>query len=339
MFKFLHPKPQSEDDTRQIFAGFFGKVALSDELLNYQLKSSEIYEFERRLFDCIKTLEKRKQQGIGSSLERLPLISFLFSGQNPNSASTGVMFASKDQNNNPYPFVIFNAIRQAEIQNQLAILPYLQQEFLQKAGELASMDWSSQSIENLMLSIDSLPGQRFDFTKAALLQAQIDLLSQTPIATFWAAMADFQDSRSQAFYLSAFYALVNMIATKRIAKSVSAIKLPLPDTSNQLPYVVFLTQILAHCLHGKIEQSRFFWYRGNDHYQSSLIYFFRPLSVAGLMQVLDRTVNENAILDIKTTIDSLTDPTRQAVSIVHQTDSNLMEQVFRWTQLVCPEQA
>jgi len=328
---------QGQSNSEANLIGYFGKMPLSDELLTHQLYSPEMISFERRLFESVKVLEKRKQQGIGASLDRMPIVHFLFANHIKKNASTGILFSGKDKSNNPYPFCVFNEIRHSELTNQIAVAPLLVKDFFIKAIEISKMDWSNQTVQNLTLAIESLPLSLVVKDKIELLKMQADVLANIKVGEFWSTLDQFKELRQQMFYLSALHALINMISSKRLSKSVSAIKIPLPNCDDQIPFVMFLIQILNQCLGNSVEQAKYFWYKGNDHYNSSLIFFFRPLSVSGMIGIIDRTANESAILDLNKTIESLTDPTRQAVNLIRELDVDLIETLFRWTQLICPE--
>ncbi len=336
MFSFFNRKSASAYEECKDIVGYFGKMPIAVEQISHHIETNEIYEFDRRINDAVRTLEKRKQQGIGPTLERLPIVNFLFSAFNQKNASTGVLFASKDKKNNAYPFVIFSVLRDVKLINQLSVVPMLAHEFLLKAAELSAMDWSKQTVENLSLSIESLSQSTDKMSKANSLAAQVELLKGTKAVEFWKGLNQFSEQRSQAFYLSALQALMNMILSNRLSKTVSAIRLPIPNGPKQKIYVIFLIQLLSKCLNQQIKQVKFFWYQGNDHYASSLIFYFRQLNVSGIMELLDRTSKENSILDLDKTIESLSDPTRQSLNIVRQQNGSLMEALFHWKHLMCP---
>lgn len=254
--------------------GYFGVQPvhqIHQRELKYRLGHTSLIEMSKLL---LSITHKFNLSAPTPTTQRTPPISFAFVDRQSAATVGGVMLSDFDKQGRFFPLVIFNVMRKAQTNNQVAILPLLMQEFLEQAATLVNEDWLNYTEEQLLGFVTRLPKSLDGSSKLKLLEAEVEMLSAHTTHEFWRQLPGFEDEKSQSLYLSALQALLRMIADGRVAKQCVALRIPIPDSETALPFLTFLLQILEVCLSIKSNHWVMFWHHGNKSRNASLVVFF-----------------------------------------------------------------
>jgi hypothetical protein len=310
-----------------------GKMPVTDQLIKHHVDQIGLSLFEKRLRDSVTRI---KQKGLlipEKVVSSADIIHFLLMNR-ATFPIGGVIVSSMDVMRDPYPFVVFSQVMEKNLGRQQAAALMILVEFFEKSSELCLMDWGSQTLENLLLSIDSLPREHASVSKEKLFETEIDILKQIELKDYWEGIKPFHEVDQRAQFLMSLAGAYSKCNSKTPSKTQWGLRFPLPDTEFLLPFVILFTELSYELLNGKDSDLQVFWHQSNEHYRATLTLFAGPVQSASLAQVMDYSIRENFLVDIMEEMKNFDQISSAARELARQENVSLMETLFHWVHFI-----
>jgi len=311
--------------------GCFGKNRVSKNYIRHHVQAAEISALEKMVQGAVAQLIRNKRDDISQVLKKMPRFYFMLTGLHEDHIIGGIMSPSKDSVGMDFPFVVFKHLIVKNVKRLKAIAPIVLHEFYEKSAQLLSMDWTKQTLENLLMTIDAAPRSQLESDGDELFENMIDLYKNISISSYWQSLQKDCSAKEKALFITALMSAIKTVVIESPDKTPWGLRIPLPNGELQWPYISFFIQLVETMLRKVNWSASIFWHDQSAQRKPSMTVFFSPMTVPGISALIDPSKNTGAIIDIKKKMSSTENPAQQAIEIANRSELDLMDSLYCWS--------
>lgn len=290
--------PATSADTIIKAAGF-GKIPQHSDFVRCNLSSREITGFEKWLQEGVGCITRKYPKGWPAVYRDFACHHFVMTGSDQNHNLIGSLIGSQDKSGRIYPFATLTTVNGPVFKKHRAALPLICRCYFDETRKLLENLESQQSVRSLTDHLEKLSGRFQQPQQRNLLEIQIQELSSRTMKEYWDNLSEPLPADNREEFLFTFFDLLRTVVKRGATKSHWGIRIPLPETEDPTPFVVFWVQVIESILEDRFWRAHYFWNPGTTAHGSNLTLFFRELPPSHLLPLLDHHSKDNVIFDVR----------------------------------------
>jgi type VI secretion system protein ImpM len=278
--------------------GCFGKMPIHGDFIRHNVQCGEAVAFENWVQEGV-SLVTRKHPGAWPEVYRnFPPLNFVLVGEEQERTLAGSLVPSQDRSGRPYPFSVLLASDDRMLRELPPLVPHIYQSFFQETAEICTAKWHHEPLTRLTGRVDGISRRDTGLTRRQLLDSQTLPLREIFLGDFWHNAFSGAEAPTPEQLFSTLIGALKTVVRRGPARTSWGLRLPLPQTGEPGPLVIFWLQLIDAMLGECGWRAHYFWNGAGPQHPSRLTVFFRPLPGSFLLQLLNPALDDGSIFDL-----------------------------------------
>ncbi len=268
------------------------------DFIRYNLGARETCAFEKWLQEAVGCIARQHPKEWPPVYRDFPRHHFVLSGGEQENNLIGSLISSQDKSGRIYPFTTLTVAGAPLLHTHRATLPLVYQNYFTDSETLLNTPWDNAKVADLTQELDGLATEYPQLTQRELLAQQIQLLEATPMQDYWDGLQGSVAVTDREKFWCSFYNTMKTVLKRGPSRTNWGIRIPIPATDDQTPFVVFWVQMVEAILEDRFWRAHYFWNKRVGDDQACLTLFFRPLPPSYLLPLLNLELDDNAVFHL-----------------------------------------